>query len=161
MKKTFKKRTKEEISMEAYEAARAKLIDTLRGKIKEQDSEDWRKAADPKAQYGSQKPSTFSIPPVSILQLGEAMEHGANKYGRMNWRGTEVKSSVYYNAAMRHLMQWRDGAMVDEDSGLHPLAHVMACCAILIDAEKQDTLFDDRGVDGTASYEILDLTKDV
>lgn len=108
---------------------------------------------DPKAAIGIKKPSTFAIPPSAIIRLGQAMQNGAEKYGLFNWRQTEVKASVYYDAAMRHLMQWRDGDgdVVDKDSGLSHLAHVMACCAILIDAEEIDRLYDDRGMPGNAS----------
>ena len=114
---------------------------------------------DPKAAYGKRKPSMFAVPPVALVLLGEAMKTGMDKYGLFNWRGTEVKSSVYYDAIMRHLMEWRDGEMLDAESGLHPLAHVMACCAILIDAQEQDTLFDDRSVSGKARSVIESLTK--
>ena len=123
----------------------------------------WKKAdfplgSNPKDAHGKRKPSMFAVPPVALVLLGEVMKTGMDKYGLFNWRGTEVKSSVYYDAILRHLMEWRDGEMVDAESGLHPLAHVMACCAILIDAQEQDTLFDDRNVSGKARSVIESLT---
>jgi hypothetical protein len=101
----------------------------------------------PKDAFGEQKPSTFHIPPVAILELGEAMRLGAEKYGSLNWRDTSVRASVYYNAIMRHLMQWREGEVEDAESGLGHLAHVMANCAILIDATANMCLIDDRKKD--------------
>jgi len=136
------------------------LIDSLHATAMDIESVWIASNPDPKAAHGKAKPSTFGIPPVALIQLGEAMQTGIEKYGLFNWRGSEVRSSVYYNAIMRHLMQWRDGEMIDEDSGLHPLAHVMASCAILIDAEAQDTLLDDRSVSGQAVREIKRLTKE-
>lgn len=114
---------------------------------------------DPKAAIGIKKPSTFAIPPSAIIQLGEAMRTGAEKYGTFNWRGTKIKSSVYYDAIMRHLMEWRDGEVADSESGLHPLAHVMANCAILIDAKDTDMLFDNRGVSGRVGRMIRELSR--
>jgi hypothetical protein len=55
-----------------------------------------------------------------------------------------VSSTVYYDAALRHLMAWFDGETIDPESGLSHLAHVMACCNILLDAEKNGKLNDNR-----------------
>ena len=136
-----------------------KLIESLHAAAVDINSVWIQSKPDPKAAYGKRKPSMFAVPPIALVLLGEAMKTGMDKYGLFNWRGTEVKSSVYYDAIMRHLMEWRDGEMLDAESGLHPLAHVMACCAILIDAQEQDTLFDDRGVSGKARSVIAGLTK--
>lgn len=106
---------------------------------------------DPKKDFGIRKPSTHAIPPVAILHLGQAMACGEKKYGLMNWRKTGVESLVYYDAMLRHLLQWLDGENVDEESKCHPLAHIMACCAILLDAEAQGTIIDNRPQKGYCS----------
>ncbi|MGH0000092.1 dATP/dGTP diphosphohydrolase domain-containing protein [Pseudovibrio ascidiaceicola] len=98
----------------------------------------------PKAVLGTAKPSLSVIPPVAIFHLGQAMEDGEKKYGLMNWRENQVSASVYYNAALRHLMAWWDGEQKASDSGVHHLAHVMGCMAILLDAESMGNLIDDR-----------------
>jgi hypothetical protein len=90
------------------------------------------------------KPGISSIPPVALLHCGGGMDNGAEKYGLTNWREHEVSASVYYNAAFRHLAAWWDGEQTASDSGVHHLGHVMACCAILLDAEHMDQLNDDR-----------------
>ena len=100
---------------------------------------------DPKQQFGVAKPSVFGTPPISLFQLGAVMALGMKKYGLFNWRKTRVSASTYYDAAQRHLMTWRDGEDKDPESGSHPLAHVMACCAIIIDAEAHGVFDDDRG----------------
>jgi hypothetical protein len=82
---------------------------------------------------------------------------GKQKYGLVNWRSDPVTTSVYYDAAMRHLLSWWDGENVDEESGCHPLAHVMACCAILLDAEAQGTLNQDRPTPTGRTAEIIGI----
>ena len=102
-------------------------------------------SCDPKEIAGKTKPKVSAIPPSAILYLGAAMETGAKKYGLFNWRSRQINALVYFDAAMRHLLEWRDGTHIDSDSSLSPLAHVMACCAIILDAELSGTLIDDRG----------------
>lgn len=116
---------------------------------------------DPKAIVGRTKPPMDAIPPVSILLLGQAMKDGKEKYGPMNWRNSEVVATTYYNAILRHLLAWFDGESVAEDSGTHHLAHIMAGCAILLDAMQSGTLEDDRPVTpGKTSDLIHVLTKE-
>lgn len=105
----------------------------------------------PKTHVGRLKPSLRAIPPSALIALGLAMENGEGKYGLMNWRQNQVATSVYYDAAMRHLLAWWDGEDIAADSQVHHLAHVMACCAILIDAEIGDCRIDDRPVAGPAA----------
>lgn len=113
----------------------------------------------PKTVMGLKKPSLRSIPPIALLHLGKAMENGAAKYGRFNWRDRRVTSSVYYDAIQRHMLSWWDGEQTAADSGCHHLAHVMACCAILLDAEAHGNLNDDRRADGLAADVIAAWTK--
>lgn len=111
---------------------------------------DERQAPDtnPKTAVGLTKPSLRAIPPAALLHLGRAMSNGEGKYGLFNWREHTVSSSVYYDAAMRHLLAWWDGENEAADSGVHHLAHVMACCAIVLDAHASGKLNDDRGPPG-------------
>ena len=112
----------------------------------------------PKTVYGTAKPSVSAIPPSAIIHLGQAMAEGERKYGLFNYREKRVTASVYYNAAVRHLLEYWDGENVDA-SGCHPLAHVMACCAIILDAELNKSLNDDRGPKGAVHTLITALTK--
>ncbi|MEP2533501.1 dATP/dGTP diphosphohydrolase domain-containing protein [Shimia sp.] len=98
----------------------------------------------PKTRLGQAKPGISSIPPIALLHCGRGMDDGKEKYGLMNWREHEVSASVYYNAAFRHIAAWYEGEQNAPDSGVHHLGHVMACCAILLDAEAQGKLNDDR-----------------
>ena len=98
----------------------------------------------PKTQYGEAKPKMSHTPTESIKLLGQVHSMGADKYGAFNWREHQVSSTVYYDAAMRHLMAYFDGEDLDEESQLPHLAHVMACCSILLDAKDGETLNDNR-----------------
>ena len=98
----------------------------------------------PKTRYGVAKPAMSVVPPDALIHLMRAMANGAAKYGAFNWRDRNVSSSVYYDAALRHLMAWFDGEEVASDSGVHHLGHVMACCAILLDAAENGGLNDNR-----------------
>lgn len=102
----------------------------------------------PKTILGIAKPPTSPIPPVAILWLGQAMADGRRKYGPMNWRDAGITASVYYDASMRHMLAWMDGEDHASDSGVHHLAHAMACFAIVLDAMAQGTLNDDRPTKG-------------
>lgn len=90
------------------------------------------------------KPRTSAVPTVGIFALGAAMQNGADKYGRFNWRDTTVSASVFYDAIQRHLMAWQSGEDYADDSGIHHLAHAMAGCAILLDAKLHNVFNDDR-----------------
>lgn len=83
-------------------------------------------------------------PDTALCEMSLAMLEGARKYGAYNWRGAPVRASVYVAAAQRHLARWWNGADRDPSSGASHLAHVMACCAIVLDAMTAGTLVDDR-----------------
>lgn len=95
---------------------------------------------------GAGKPKTSPVPPIAILALGAAMQDGANKYGRFNWRTSEVTASVFFDAMMRHLLMWYAGEDKAPDSKVNHLAHLMAGAAILLDAMQTGVLIDDRDI---------------
>lgn len=106
----------------------------------------------PKNAAAVNKPSTYAIPPIAILALGAAMKNGADKYGPFNWRQNEVIASVFIDAINRHFLAWQACENNASDSGIHHLAHIMANCAILLDAIHNSVFNDDR----SKSQPILD-----
>ena len=98
----------------------------------------------PKTAFGEAKVKLSDTPTIGIQQMGRVFTGGAAKYGRFNWREHQVSSTVYYDAAQRHLMAWFNGEDFDPESGQSHLAHVMACCNIILDAEKHKKLNDNR-----------------
>jgi len=81
----------------------------------------------------------------SVLPL-DAKVHklGADKYGERNWLSQPILSSTYEGAILRHFLAWAGGEDKDPESGVTHLAHIRACCAILIDSEINGTLVDNR-----------------
>tara|TARA_R110002124_G_scaffold156712_1_gene323826 strand:+ start:1513 stop:1860 length:348 start_codon:yes stop_codon:yes gene_type:complete len=98
----------------------------------------------PKTQYGSIKPSLGLIPKVAMEAAAAAHELGADKYGPWNWRENDVSAMVYINAMMRHIQEWKEIEDNDPDTMKSHLGNVMACCGILLDAQDQGCLIDDR-----------------
>lgn len=100
---------------------------------------------DPKKAAGDLKDPLHLLPTVAMRQTAHVLKLGADKYGVYNWRESDgVKATTYTAAIMRHLLQFTDGEDVDEESGRPHLAHIMATCSILLDAEQSGKLIDDR-----------------
>lgn len=109
------------------------------------DAED----ANPKTLMGAKKPDLSVVPASALLHVATAMMNGAVKYGPYNYRDKPVPARTYVAAAMRHLLSYLDGEDFSQDTveagaPVHHLAHVMACCAILLDTTECNTLIDDR-----------------
>ena len=99
----------------------------------------------PKSAQGAKKHSLRFIPLPAQVALNQAFADGAMKYGAANWREKGVATSVYVDAALRHIQLYFDCRQQKaEDSGIHNLGHAMACLAIILDAEWNGTLKDDR-----------------
>lgn len=98
----------------------------------------------PKDIIGDKKPSLSAVAMRSVYEMGKAMDDGAKKYGRFNWRENSVISDIYIDAALRHINAWQDGENNATDSGVNHLAHAMACMSIIIDAELGGNLVDTR-----------------
>jgi hypothetical protein len=100
----------------------------------------------PKDRIGRMKVAMHSVPCRPLLEIGLAMMEGAIKYGDHNYRSAGIRASVYYDAAIRHLMAWWEGEDTDPDSGLPHLAKAMACLVVLRDGEIMGNRIDDRPI---------------
>ena len=78
-----------------------------------------------------------------LFEIGLAMEEGAAKYGPFKWREEGILTSVYYDAAFRHMAQWMEGEDIDPDSGLDHITKAIASLVIL-----RDGLIHGNAVDG-------------
>ncbi len=112
----------------------------------------------PKAAFGAQKPDLSLIPPSAGHHEALAFENGAGKYGAYNWRDKAVEARTYVAAAQRHIADWLDGQEFSSDAGVHNLGHARACLAILIDAQEQGNLIDNRPIKGK-SAQVLERLK--
>ena len=99
------------------------------------------KQPDPKAAHGALKAPLWLNPPAAEEAMAFALQLGITKgYGHNNWRKAKVKRSVYLSAMKRHIGRILDGEDIDPESGAHHLGHVMANCAIILDAARHGTL---------------------
>ena len=115
----------------------------------------------PKTRFGVAKPSVTLIPGPALIHCALAFRDGATKYGPANWRVDPVTASTYTDAAFRHLLDYWDGEDRASDSKVLHLAHAMACLAILIDAQEQGTLKDDRPTKGATPRVIEENTRPI
>ncbi len=120
---------------------------------------DQMKDTNPKTLVGRSKPDFSLIPPVANAHMADAFMDGAGKYGPYNWREKTVSLRTYIAAAQRHLAQFLDGEQVASDSQVHHLGHVMACCAIMLDAMSIKNAIDDRPVPGAVGSTIASINK--
>jgi hypothetical protein len=106
------------------------------------------KPSNPKDAVGSGKLPLHLFPLTAVIYGCIALLNGALKYGRSNFRAVGVRSSIYYDATLRHLGAWMEGEECDPDDGVHHLGAALACIAVLIDAKEAGKLNDDRNVQG-------------
>lgn len=102
------------------------------------------KNSNPKDAIGIKKAPMSTVSAPVLMEMGLAMLEGDRKYGRHNYRVIGVRSSVYYDAAMRHLMAWWEGEDIDPDSGISHVTKALSCLSVLRDAMINEKFTDDR-----------------
>ena len=102
------------------------------------------KPSNPKDSVGIKKVPLSTVPCAVLMEVGLAMLEGALKYARHNYRDAGVRGSVYYDAAMRHLMDWFEGTDIDTDSGLSHITKAIASLVVLRDGMINNKWVDDR-----------------
>ena len=105
----------------------------------------------PKHRIGITKAPLTLNPVVAAIEQSLAHYDGADKYGAFNWRVEKVNMRIYIEAAKRHLDCLLEGEDYADDSGVHHCGHVMACMAIILDAQSLGQLIDDRPLPGAAT----------
>jgi Domain of unknown function (DUF5664) len=102
------------------------------------------KPTNPKDAIGIRKAPLSCVPMNVVAEMGLGMLEGASKYGRHNYRGVGVRTSVYFDAAMRHLIAFWEGEDIDPDSGVHHVAKALVTLAVLRDSQLRGNCTDDR-----------------
>lgn len=102
------------------------------------------KPSNPKDSLGVKKIPFSTVPEEVMGEVALAMLEGALKYGRHNYRVIGIRSSVYYDAARRHLGAWWEGEDIDPHSGLSHITKCIASLVVLRDAMVQGNITDDR-----------------
>lgn len=105
---------------------------------------DATKATNPKDAVGVRKAPMSTVPANVLAEVGVGMLEGTCKYGRHNYRAMGVRSSVYYDGTMRHLMSWWEGEDIDPDSTLSHITKAICSLVVLRDAMMRGMVTDDR-----------------
>ena len=74
------------------------------------------------------------VPPIGFKAVVEILTIGAQKYDRDNWKHVPDGKRRYFDAAMRHLWDWKSGDKYDEETSKNHLAH--AICNLMFLLEK-------------------------
>jgi len=119
------------------------------------------KPTNPKDAIGSKKLPLDLVPDTAVAEMATSFLEGALKYGKFNWRIDGVRASIYIAAARRHLAKFTNGEDEDQVTRVKHLASVMACCAIILDANVCGKLVDDRPPRTQVSNQIDDLSDKV
>lgn len=96
----------------------------------------------PKKAYGDKKPPLHLLPLAGMIHQSLAHLDGNYKYTFENWNTDPVEKLTYIGAILRHVELYKYGENFARDTGVHNLGGVMACCAILLDAELNGKLID-------------------
>lgn len=102
------------------------------------------KSTNPKDAVGIAKVPFSTISGLVMAEIGLGMLEGARKYGRHNYRFAGVRASVYFDAALRHLLAWWEGQDIDPASGLSHITKAMAGLMVLRDSMLRGNWTDDR-----------------
>lgn len=74
----------------------------------------------------------WDLLPLDVIQwVVKVLTFGAAKYEPNNWQNVENGVERYFAALMRHLVAWRGGERLDQESKLPHLGHAM-CCLMFI-----------------------------
>lgn len=77
------------------------------------------------------------LPEEEIEDILRVLDFGAKKYAPDNWKKVDNSLDRYYDALMRHLVEWKkkyssgEYNAKDEESGLSSLSHV-GCCVLFL-----------------------------
>jgi hypothetical protein len=84
------------------------------------------------------------LEPAGDEAISRALADGAAKYGPRNYVESPIEARIYIAAMRRHLTAYLRGEDNAEDSGVHHLGHVGACCHIVLAAIEAGTFIDNR-----------------
>ena len=78
------------------------------------------------------------LPLRAVEDVVKVLEFGAQKYAPDNWMKVPNARERYWDAAMRHLIEWKAGDKVDGETGISHLAHAVCCLLFMLWFDKQD-----------------------
>jgi len=95
------------------------------------------------------KPDWSLLPYGPLEEVVRVLEYGRDKYtqtledgtivsGADNWKLVDNSNHRYWNAAMRHMIAFKEGEKIDDESGRMHLAHAICCMLFEIWNEQND-----------------------
>lgn len=123
-----------------------KLIDELVDNAIAFEKDERLVNTNPKDALGIKKVPLHTVSCAVLMEMGLGMMEGGRKYGTHNYRVKGVRASVYYDAAIRHIMQWWEGEDIDAESGLHHITKALTSLCVLRDGQLMENVIDDRPV---------------
>lgn len=98
----------------------------------------------PKKGQGDKKVSIADVPLTVLLEIALGMHEGGRKYGRHNYRHSNIIASDYIGATFRHLAAWWEGEDIDPSSNLSHISKAIASLVVLRDSMINELYVDDR-----------------
>lgn len=129
---------------EDAEAAEALYLAKNVGKDNGIETSAERKQTNPKDVIGMKKAPISTLSGPVLFEMGLGMLEGARKYGRHNYRAMGTSATVYYDAAIGHLVDWFEGEDLDPDTGLSHVTKAMTALLVLRDSMLMGNWMDDR-----------------
>lgn len=72
------------------------------------------------------------LPLGAVEEIVRVLDYGARHYSVDNWQVVPNAKVRYWDAAMRHLVAWRNGEKNDTESKMNHLAHAGCCILFLL-----------------------------
>lgn len=85
--------------------------------------------------HDENKPDYTLLPWAAVLDVVRVLEFGERKYARNNWR--LVSKVRYVRAALRHLIAYASGEVLDPESNLPHLAHCACCILFILELDRE------------------------
>lgn len=90
--------------------------------------------------YDGDKPRMSLIPPKAILEVAKVLTYGSKKYSAENWRKVPEAHQRYLDAALRHINQYHQGQIIDNETGINHLAHAICSLLFIVELDTSDEL---------------------
>lgn len=94
--------------------------------------------------HDQDKPRWDLLPYKALEQIAIIMTQGAKKYGEYNWQ--KVEKERYQAAMMRHFCEYMNGNLLDKDSGMMHISHVLVNALFLVWKELENESNSDRNL---------------
>jgi hypothetical protein len=102
------------------------------------------KMSNPKDVLSDTRIPLWLLSTVAKIDWALAQFAGMLKYGAWNWRVAGIRASVYISALERHVEGIKNGEEFDPVDGTRHTGNIMACAAIMRDAQAAGKFIDDR-----------------